>query len=433
MPKIIIGSEEIIACPNCSNRFQLNEGITRQTIEGYEKDYAESMKLREAELRIDLQTEIERRLERSHVAQISALKEQLEDSKSANKELQVKVEAARQEARNKALVDFEMEKKALEQDLCDKEEKLKCFREQELQLRQEKQRVEDAKRDLELELIRKVDEEKKKIEESVRQVETERFKLIESEYRKKIEDAQRANEELKRKLEQGSQQLRGEVLELELENLLVSTFPLDLIEPVRKGVRGADVIHTVMTRSGQVCGKIIWEAKRAENWSNNWIPKLKEDQQAANAELGVLVTTTMPKQTSEPFLIMDGVWVVNVPALRPVAETLRVILLEQHKSKVVSIGRNEKMEALYDYMCSPQFAHRIRSVVDSYSSMKKDLESERSAMERLWKKREKLIDRVTLNMMGICGELQAIAQESLPQLDDIGLLPPVTDGTEAED
>ena len=367
--------------------------------------------------------DIEGRLSKSHAANIRKIQEELAEAKQARTELLAKIEAARQDARAKAVKDFEAEKNALRQDLDEREKELEKFRENELHLRKDKKKLEDAQRNLELELTRRLDEERIKLEQQIQNAEGERFRLKEAEYRKKIEDAQRANDELKKKLEQGSQQLQGEVLELELEDLLCSGFPLDLIEPVRKGVRGADVIQTVMTRSGQVCGKIIWEAKRAENWSNNWIPKLKEDQQAAGAEIAALVTTIMPKQSSGPFIMLEGVWVTNMSALRPVAETLRVILLEQQKSRAISAGKNEKMEALYDYLCSPQFAQRIRAVVEAYTSMKKDLDSERAAMERIWKKREKQIERVTMNMMGMCGEIQAISHDSLPQLQEIGQLP----------
>jgi len=430
MPKIIIESEEVIACPNCSHRFQLNEGITRQTIEGYEKDYAESLKLKEAELRMDLQTEIERRLEKGHSVQIAVLKEQLEDSKSATKELQAKIESARQEGRSKALEDFELEKKLLQQELSEKDGKLKELREQEMALRQEKAKLEESRREMELELQRKIDEERKKIEEQIRNSEGERFKLKEAEFQKKIEDAQKVNEDLRRKLEQGSQQLQGEVLELELESILKSAFPFDMIEAVRKGARGADILQTVVTRTGQDCGKIIWEAKRAENWSNAWVQKLKDDQREANAELAVLVTTVMPRQTTEPFCMIDDIWVVNFVAVRPMAETLRMMLIETNKNKLMGLNKNEKMEALYHYLCSAQFAQKVRAVVDAFTSMKCDLDSEKAAMARIWKKREHQINRVTLNMMGMCGELQAIAQESLPQLDSIATLP--APDTEAE-
>ena len=204
--------------------------------------------------------------------------------------------------------------------------------------------------------------------------------------------------------------------------MLGTAFPLDGIEAVRKGVRGADVIQSVMTRSGHVSGKIIWEAKRAENWSNKWIPKLKDDQQAASAELAVLVSTAFPADVKEPFLQMEGVWLVSPNAVRPMAEVLRTVLLESYKQKAVSLGKNEKMESLYDYICSPQFAQKVRGVVDAYGDMLSDLEREKAAMARLWKKREAQLNRITINMMGMCGELQGIAENALPQLESIGLL-----------
>ena len=176
---------------------------------------------------------------------------------------------------------------------------------------------------------------------------------------------------MRRKLEQGSQQLQGEVLELELENILKNAFPFDMVEAVRKGARGADVLQTVITRTGQACGKIIWEAKRAENWSNSWVQKLKDDQHEANAELAVLVTTVMPKQTTEPFCMIDDIWVVNIVAVRPMAETLRMLLIEANKHKLISLNKNEKMEALYHYLCSPQFAQKVRVVVDAFTGMRR--------------------------------------------------------------
>lgn len=423
MQKIIVSAEEQVCCPKCSHCFPLKEGITRQTLERYENEYDAEFKRREEELTEEIQEDLERRMAKSHAADMKKVREELEEAQAAQKELQGKIEAARIEARTRAIRDYEAEKKTLQQDLEEREKQIEKFRENELSLRKEKKQLEEAQRNLELELTRRLDEERVKIEQQIQGAEAERFRLKEAEYRKKIEDAQQANEDLKRKLEQGSQQLQGEVLELELEDLLRSAFPLDVIEPVRKGARGADVIQTVMTRTGQVCGKIIWETKRAENWSNNWIPKLKEDQQAAGAELAVLVTTTMPKQTPEPFIMHEGVWVSSLSAMRPVAETLRVILHEQQKSRAIGIGKSEKMEALYDYLCSPQFAQRIRAVVEAYTGMKKDLDSERAAMERIWKKREKQIERVTMNMMGMCGEIQAISHDSLPQLQGIGELP----------
>ncbi len=428
--KIILSAEEVIVCPQCQHKFELGKGITRQTIERYEQDFETVLKERSAGLREELEKEAERKLAKTYTTQLEGLKEQLTGSQQALTDIKSRFEQVQQEAKDKARADFELEKKLLQQELSEKDGKLKELREQEMALRQEKAKLEESRREMELELQRKIDEERKKIEEQIRNSEGERFKLKEAEYQKKIEDAQKANEDLRRKLEQGSQQLQGEVLELELESILKNAFPFDMIEAVRKGARGADILQKVVTRTGQDCGKIIWEAKRTENWSNAWVQKLKDDQREANAELAVLVTTVMPKQTTEPFCMVDDIWVVNFIAVRPMAETLRMMLIETNKNKLMSLNKNEKMEALYHYLCSPQFAQKVRAVVDAFTSMKCDLDSEKAAMARIWKKREHQINRVTLNMMGMCGELQAIAQESLPQLDSIATLP--APDTEAE-
>lgn len=426
--KIILSAEELVVCPKCLYKFRIGEGITRQTIEKYEQDFEKIFKAKEAELSQELEKKAERKLEKNYAAQIENLKEQLTTRQESIKELEARIGKSIKEAKEKAVAEFEAEKKILHEELSEKENKLKNLRDQEIALRREKAKLEDYQKEMELELQRKFDTEKIRLQEQIQNSEGERFKLKEAEYQKKIEDAQKANEDLRRKLEQGSQQLQGEVFELELENILKNSFPFDLVEEIRKGARGADILQTVITRTGQTCGKIIWEAKRAENWSNNWVPKLKDDQREANAELAVLVTTVMPKQTTEPFCLVDEIWIINISTVRPLAETLRMLLLETHKHKLISFNKNEKMEALYHYLCSPQFAQKVRVVVDSFSSMKRDLDAEKAAMARIWKKREQVINRVNLNMMGMCGELQAIAEESLPQLDSIAVLPaPDTD------
>ncbi|MGB6647656.1 MAG: DUF2130 domain-containing protein, partial [Bacteroidota bacterium] len=212
------------------------------------------------------------------------------------------------------------------------------------------------------------------------------------------------------------------VLELELEKVLKESFPHDKIEAVRKGVRGADVLQLVITPSGQECGTIIWEAKRAENWSAKWVQKLKDDQLEAKADLAAIVTTSFPEGLSEPFSLVDDIWVVGAGAMKPVAQILREMLIEAHKLKLVSTGKSEKMELLYNYMCSAQFAQRVRAVVETFVSMRKDLDQEKTAVQRIWKKREGQLDRVATAMSGMVGELQAIAEESLPQLERIDQL-----------
>ena len=417
--RIILRPDEPVTCPNCDHEFALREGIARQTIERYEEEYEAAFESERKALRAQLEQQAEKRAARAYDARISELQEQVAAGAGSLRKLREQVAMEKQQAAAEARAEADRQAAELREELEAKGKKLAEYRAQELELRKEKQALEEARAELEIQVQRRLDEEKKRIEQQT----ADTFRLREAEYKKKIEDAQRANDELKRKLEQGSQQLQGEVLELELEEILNAAFPLDQVEAVRKGARGADVIQTVMTRSGVVCGKIIWEAKRAENWSNNWIPKLKDDQQAAGAELAVLVSTAFPAGTNEPFLQEAGVWLVRPAAIRPVAEALRAILTESQKQKAVSVGKNEKMEALYDYLCSPRFAQKIRGVVDAYDAMREDLEKEKAAMQRLWKKREAQLERITGNMMGMCGELQGVADNALPQLDTIGVLP----------
>jgi hypothetical protein len=417
--KIIISADEVIVCPTCSHQFSLDRGITRHTIERYEDDFAKSMAAQRKELESVLAKEAERKASKQFLAQLNKLQEDLADVRKAEQQARAQITKAQAAAKAQALADFALEKKALSDELAEKDRQVKTFRENELALRQQKQRLEEQQANLQLEMERKLDEERAQLTVQIGNREAARFSFIEAEYKKKIEDAQKANDDLRRKLDQGSQQLQGEVLELELENMLASTFFHDLVEEVKKGQRGADVMQTVRTPAGQVCGKIIWEAKRAENWSDKWLQKLKDDQQAGGADIAVLVTTVMPKGATEPFCRIGDVWVVSPGLMRPLAETLRVILLEGQRLKLVNTGRNEKMEQLYNYLSSPQFAQRMRTMLEGIESMRTDLEAEKRAMQKIWAKRQIQIERVTGSMTNVVGELQAIAQDQLPQLESM--------------
>lgn len=417
--KIIIAADESIVCPKCHHHFSLDQGITRQTIERYESEFEQAFATQRKEMEDVMAQEAERKASKHFSDQILQLKEQLGDTRKAEKEARALIAKAQSEAKIKAQEEFAQEKKSFSEELAEKEAKLKQFRNQELDLRKQKKQLEEQQANMQLDLQRKLDEERVRMTEQIGQKEAERFSLIEAEYRKKIEDAQRSNEDLRRKLEQGSQQLQGEVLELELEHMLETAFFHDLIEEVKKGQRGADVVQTVRTPMGQSCGKIIWEAKRAENWSDKWLHKVKDDQQAANADIAVIVTTVMPKGITDSFCRMGDVWIVSPHVMRPVAETLRVILLEAQRLKLVNTGRNEKMEQLYNYLSSAQFAQKVRTMLEGFESMRADLESEKRAMQRIWAKRQTQIERVTSSMVNVVGELQAIAQEQLPQLNSM--------------
>ena len=420
--KIILNANEIVTCPKCRHEFSLDQGITRHTIERYEADFDKTLEEQRQKLEEAIGREAERKVSKLFNEQIELLKERLADSEKAATEAKNAIAKARDDAKAKATRDFDQERLALAAELTDKDRKLKEFREQELDLRKQKKEVEEQKANLQLDLQRNMDAERKKMSEEISQREADRFGLVEAEYKKKIEDAQKANEDLRRKLEQGSQQLQGEVLELELEHALATSFHHDQIEEVKKGQRGADVIHTVRTSNGEVCGKIIWEAKRAENWSDKWLTKLKDDQQEAQADIAVLVTTAMPKGVMAPFSMIGDVWLVAPHLVRPVAETLRVSLIEISKVRLVNTGRGEKMELLFNYLSSPAFAQKVRTVLESVDSMRHDLDAEKRAMQRIWAKRQSQIERVTNTMATVVGDINAIARDAIPELDTIDQL-----------
>lgn len=417
--KIIIDAFDRVACPHCGKEFILQDAITQQLIERYESEYESMLEGERRQLRDTLVADADRAAAKRFDAQIVQLQDQLAQRDAATVKMKAQLEATAQRAAEEALRDSAEKARALQEELKAKDERLAAYREAELTLRKQKSELEEKQKEMALEIQREVDAQRKRIEDST----AESYRLREAEWRKKIDDAQKANEDLKRKLEQGSQQLQGEVLELEIEGLLSAAFPFDGIEPVKKGARGADVIQTVRLRSGAVCGRVVWETKRAENWSNAWVPKLKDDQQAAGGELAVLVSTAFPAGIGEPMVMYDGVWLVRPDLVRALAEALRTVLIESQRQKAISAGKGESMEAVYNYITSAQFAQKVRGVVDAYQQMRDDLDKEKSAMQRLWKKREGQLERVTSNMLGICGELQGVSEEALPQLDDIGLLP----------
>lgn len=416
--KIILNSDETISCPHCEKPFALRDALTHQLIDRYESEYEALLSQERESLQQSISKELERKQARELESRLAELKGQLEESQAQAATAKQKLEDAKTKAVEAARAEALQEAKVLQDELAAKDQKLAEFREAELALRKQQKQLEEKQADMELELARKLASERESIEAKVR----DSFSLREAELKKKISDAQKSNEELTRKLEQGSQQLRGEVLELELEGILRQSYPFDDIQEVKKGVRGADVVHTVHLRSGTPCGKIVWETKRAENWSTAWVAKLKEDQQAAGADIAVLVSAAFPAGLTDPMALYEGVWLVTPELARGLAEALRTVLIESQRQRAITAGKGEQMEALFDYICSSQFAQRVRSVVEGYEEMHEDLEKEKRAMQRLWKKREGQIGRISNQMISICGELQGISSTSLPHLDSIATL-----------
>jgi len=240
---------------------------------------------------------------------------------------------------------------------------------------------------------------------------------------KKLSDARRQATDLKRKLEQSSQQAQGEVAELELEKILERAFPNDEIRPIGKGKAGADVLQKVCAPGGRYCGAIIWESKNTQNWSKAWLGKLRNDQRRAKAELAVLVSLALPKDVRH-FAQVDGVWVTEFSLALGLATALRTNLIQIAGLKQSSEGKHEKMELLYEYLSSTEFRHRIEAIVEAFRSMQDDLDKERETMERQWAKRGKQIELVVQNVSGMYGDMQAIAGQSLPKIRRLELPAP---------
>jgi hypothetical protein len=425
---IIVEATEEVACPKCSHAFALSEGISRSAIERHAEDFDRSLAERAKALEAGLALEAKRRAEREAAQQVSALKEQLAAAEAAAKGGKAQLEKVREQAAAQAREAFELDLKAAREALAAKDDVLQKFRSEELALRRQLREIEEARKNQELEYQRKLDEERKRIQEAARTSLADEFARKESQMRVQMESVQRELADAKRKLEQGSQQLQGEALECGLEEMLRAAFPLDEIVEVPKGVNGADLLQRVRSPSGALCGTIIWEAKQTKAFQSQWLPKLKDDQQACGAELAVLVTSAMPKQEgvkggAAPFMRQADVWITSFGAARPLAEALRTTLVEMHKLRVANAGRSEKMELVYNYICSPQFAQRVKTVVDGFEAMRADLEAEKSAMMRMWKKREGQLTRLAGSLLGVVGDLQGIAEESLPQLHNIAALP----------
>jgi hypothetical protein len=242
---------------------------------------------------------------------------------------------------------------------------------------------------LDLEAARKIDAERQIIQNEASKRAEERYHLRLAEKEKQIHDAKRANDELKRKLEQGSQQAQGEVLEIQLEELLRGAFLLDQIEAVPKGMNGADIVQKVFTRSGQNCGTIVWESKRTKSWSDGWLLKLKEDQRQLKAEIAVLVSEALPKDC-RGFSQVSGIWVSDPQCAVSLATLLRCQLLQVAATRAAAIGAKQKSELLYEYVASTQFRHRVESVAEAFMSMHTGLQEEKRSTHRLWAKRESL-------------------------------------------
>lgn len=325
------------------------------------------------------------------------------------------------EIREKLKQESNLELIDLKKSLAEKEQKINDFRKQELEIREEKRKLEDAKKDLEVETLRRIDEEKKRIEEDTAKRFIDEHHLKDLEKDKKMNDMKELIEELKRTSQQNSMQTQGEVGELELEKTLMSLFPTDEISEVKKGELGGDLRQVVKTQRGTECGLILWERKRTKAWTEDWVKKLKEDMGRDKAQIGAIVTEVLPKDFKKQIGEKSGVWITTVNFVEPLAMLLRKVLYDVAKEKSVSLNKQSKAEEIYDFVTGSEFATQVERMMGIYTEMNQQIAKERASAERQWKLREMQVTRLISGVSGIYGSMQGIAGSALPHVKSLEL------------
>jgi len=416
-------TEPTIICPNCKTEIKLTESLAAPLIESTRQQFERQLAQKDSDI---AQRELAIREKKK---QLDETKNKLDEKIASQVEEQLKKDRARistEEARKaKLAVSTDLEQKTraladLEEVLKIRDEKLAEAQKAQAELIKKQRELDDAKREMDLTIEKRVQEGLAATREQAKKEAEEGLKLKVAERDQTIASMQKKIEELKHRAEQGSQQLQGEVQELELEDLLHSKFPFDTIEPVPKGEFGGDVVQRVIGANGQHSGTILWESKRTKNWSDTWLPKLRKDQRTAKAEIAVIISQALPKGV-ETFETIDGVWVTHPRATLPVAAILRQSLIEVALARQVNEGQQTKTEMIYQYLTGPRFRQRIEAIVEAFSTMQSDLDKERRAIMKQWAKREVQIERVMQATVGMYGDLQGIAGKTLQEIEGLSL------------
>jgi hypothetical protein len=409
-----------IKCPNCGHSFPMEEAVSEE----YKKDLRDRMQnfMREKEREFLKKTEDftrrEKELLQHSQQQETAFAAKLEDER---RRIQT---ATEQTLRKSIATDFEHKLRLLEDANKDNEEKLRTSRQRELEFLKKEKDLNTKEAELELSVQRLLTEERTRLTEEIRHLENQKsaaketeFQLRLKELEKQLEDQRKLADEMRRKAEQGSMQLQGEVQELALEELLRAAFPFDTISEVGKGVKGADCIQTVRNNYGQECGMIIYESKRTQTFSPDWIEKLKTDMRSQGAAIAVIVTQTMPKDMDR-FGERNGVYICSFSEINALAHILRNGVIQVFNASKHQENKGDKMQLLYDYLTSGEFAEQWNAIREGFHSMRQSIQRERDTMERLWKAREKQLEKVLLNAAHIRGSIEGIAGKDV----DINLL-----------
>jgi len=393
-----------IKCPNCAHEFPLEEAVSeeykkelREQMITYKRQKEEEIAKKEKEWQLQLQKK-----ETDFAQQIKTEKEKL----------QLQLEES---IRKTISSDYENKLRMLEQNNKDNEEKLREARLQQIEFLKKEQELKNKEIELELSVQKRLQSEREKLSEDIRKLEEQKAAAKETEMQlrmreleKQLEDQKKLADEMRRKAEQGSMQLQGEVQELALEEMLRSAFPFDMITEVGKGVKGADCVQIVRNSIGQECGQIIYESKRTTAFANDWVEKLKTDMRNLGADVAVIVTRTMPKDM-DCFGIKDGVWICSFSEVRALAAVLRDGIVRVFTTARSNENKGDKMHLLYNYLNSNEFAEQWKAIREGFMSMKLSIQKERDAMEKLWKAREKQLEKVLLNAAHIRGSIEGIS------------------------
>lgn len=402
-----MSNNSTIKCPNCQHEFPIANALSREIeadIRGkYLKKYGDD------KAKLDLE-----KAQLAKDAELLKTQTENQDLIIADK-LRLAKTQLEQEAIKKAASEMQLMMEALNKELTVKSQLLKESQVKELDLLQKERQVKEREENLKLEMEKQMLIRQKEIEDRVKKMEGERTDMKIKELEKKLSDQVELAETMRRKAEQGSMQLQGEVLELALEELLKSTFPYDTIEEVAKGTKGADCIHHIKNNLAQPCGKIIYESKRTKAFTIEWIEKLKRDMIAQQADIAVIVTETLPKDM-ENFGFKDGVWICKFSDVKPLAFILRDSLIKIKTALVSQENKGDKMHMLYDYLTGNEFRQHIEAVAEGFISLRRSIITEKVQMEKIWKEREKQLDKVLLNTTQFYGSIKGIAGNAVGDL-----------------
>lgn len=400
-----------IKCPHCGNVFDVEHVIAADIEQKLQKKYQDKLQQSLSKVEDD-----KKKLEADLLQFEEKKKRENEIFTQKLQQERIKIESELQEQLRKNIsADYENQLRVLRENKDETEEKLKEARKKELDFLKKMQDLQTKEAELDLEVQKKLQQERQLITEQIRKQEIEKNTLKDNEYNlklkeleKQLDDQKKLAEEMRRKAEQGSMQLQGEVQEQALEELLRSAFPFDIVSEVGKGVRGADCIQTVRNNIGMECGKIIYESKRTEHFSAEWIDKLKTDMLGQGAEIAVIVTKTMPKDMQR-FGEKQGVYICSFEEVKSLATVLRNAILKISDSRKSQENKGDKMVALYDYLTSQEFAGNWNAIRTGFRQLRNLLQKEREDFEKNFKKKEKQIELIIQNSLHISGSIEGIA------------------------